>query len=112
VYVAKPKVMKVTCVRKCASRKRAQAGSTLKITGTGLASADEVVFHGSFGEGDDVSVHVNSGSDSRINANVPIGAVTGPLSVVTSGGGESKPTLAVAILPPPPPPPKPSLLYT
>ena len=49
VYVAKPKVSKVSCLRICASRGRAQGGSTLKITGSGLAAAAEVVFHGSFG---------------------------------------------------------------
>ena len=109
VYVSKPKVTKVSCVQRCATHKRAQGGSVLKIVGTGLASADEVVFHGSFGEGDDVTVHVNSGSDIRLNANVPIGALTGPLTVVTSGGGQSKPTPPVAILPPPPPAPNPVL---
>jgi murein DD-endopeptidase MepM/ murein hydrolase activator NlpD len=110
VYVAKPKVTTVSCVRKCATHKRAQGGSTLNLTGTGLAAADEVIFQGSFGKGDDASVHVNSNSDSHVNANVPIGAVTGPVTVVTSGGGESKPTLPVAILPPPPPAPNPVLI--
>ena len=109
VYVSKPKVTKVSCVRRCATHKRAQGGSVLKIIGSGLASADEVVFHGSLGKGDDVTVHVNSGSDTRMNANVPIGAVTGPLTIATSEGGESKPTPPVAILPPPPPAPNPVL---
>ena len=109
VFVAKPKVAKVSCVRKCASHKRAQGGSMIKITGEGLASADEVVFHGSFGEGDDLAVPVSSGSDSRTRALVPMGAVTGPLTVGTAAGGESKPSDPVPILPPPPPAPNPVL---
>jgi murein DD-endopeptidase MepM/ murein hydrolase activator NlpD len=104
VYVAKPKVSKVSCLRGCASRKRAQGGSTLKITGTGLSSAREVVFRGSYGRDDDLTAPVRPGSDTRINAGVPIGAVTGPLSVVTSAGS-SRPTAPVLVLPPPPPAP-------
>jgi len=109
VFLAKPKVAKVECVSKCASHDRAQGGSTLKIVGTGLASADEVVFHGSFGRGDDEAVPVTPGSDKRAKARVPVGAVTGPLTVATSEGGESPRTLPVAILPPPPPAPNPVL---
>ena len=105
VYVATPKISKVTCLRKCASGKRAQGGSTIKITGSGLAAAKEVVFHGSFGEADDVDVPVRPGADTRIDARVPVGAVTGPISVTTGAGAESKPTAPVAVLPPPPPAP-------
>jgi murein DD-endopeptidase MepM/ murein hydrolase activator NlpD len=109
VYLAKPKVSKVSCVSGCASHKRAQSGSMLKITGSGLSAADEVVFHGSFGKGDDLTAPVSSGSDSRTRTRVPIGAVTGPITVETSAGSESKPTSPVAILPPPPPTPNPVL---
>ena len=105
IYVAHPKIEKVKCVSKCASHKRARAGSKLKVTGTGLASVDELVFHGSFGKGDDLAAAAHSGSDRRMSARVPMGAVTGPLSAETSAGSESKPTPPVAILPPPPPAP-------
>jgi murein DD-endopeptidase MepM/ murein hydrolase activator NlpD len=109
VYVAKPKVAKVSCLRKCASRKRARAGSTLKIAGSGLAAATEVTFQGSYGRGDDLSVPVRAGSDARLQARVPMGAVTGPISVSTAAGGRSRPTAPVAILPAPPPAPNPVL---
>ncbi len=109
VYLAEPKIEKVVCVRDCASHRRAQGGSLLKITGTELGSAQEVVFHGSFGQGDDQAVAVISGSDSRTKARVPVGAVTGPLTVATAEGSESPPTVPVAILPPPPPTPNPVL---
>ena len=105
VYVAQPKVAKVTCVSRCASKKRAQGGSTIAIRGTGLASAEAVLFHGSYGERDDVSMPVHPGSDTRLRARVPGGAVTGPVSVVTTQGATSRPTAPVAILPPPPPAP-------
>jgi Peptidase family M23 len=105
VFVAQPKVAKVSCVSRCASKKRAQGGSTLKIRGTGLASAEEVVFHGSYGRRDDLTTPVRAVSDTVLRARVPGGAVTGPVSVSTSQGATSRPSAPVAILPPPPPTP-------
>ena len=105
VYVATPKVTKVTCLRKCASKQRARGGSVLKVTGTALASVNQVTYLGSYGSGDDVTVKVRAGSDHRINARVPIGAVTGPISLSTAAGGRSAATKPVLILPPLPPEP-------
>ena len=104
-YVATPKVSKVTCLRSCASKQRARGGSVLKITGTALASVDQMIYLGSYGRSDDVSVKVRPGSDQRISARVPIGAVTGPISLSTPAGGRSAPTKPVLILPPLPPEP-------
>jgi murein DD-endopeptidase MepM/ murein hydrolase activator NlpD len=104
-YVATPKVTKVTCLRSCASKQRARGGSVLKVTGTALASVNEVTYLGSYGSGDDLTVRVRAGGDNRINARVPIGAVTGPISLSTAAGGHSAPTKAVLILPPLPPEP-------
>jgi murein DD-endopeptidase MepM/ murein hydrolase activator NlpD len=105
VYVATPKVSKVTCLRKCASKARARGGSMLKVTGTALASVTQVTYLGSYGSGDDATVKVRAGSDHRINARVPIGAVTGPIALSTAAGGRSAPTKPVLILPPLPPEP-------
>ena len=109
MYVAIPKVSKVKCVRRCASRSRAQGGSTIKIAGSGLSSVKEVVFNGSYGHRDDLSVRARSRSDSAFTARVPVGAVSGPITVVTSEDASSKPTKPIAILPPPPPAPNPVL---
>jgi murein DD-endopeptidase MepM/ murein hydrolase activator NlpD len=109
VYTSKPKIGKVSCVRRCASGKRAQAGSTLKITGTGLADVTEVVFKGSTGSRDDVEATVRSESDTRVHALVPMGAVTGPIAAVTADDAASRSSPPVPILPPPPPAPNASL---
>jgi len=109
MYVAKPKVSKVSCVRRCATRGRARGGSTLRITGSGLGSVSTVVFNGSFGKGDDVSAIVDPSGDTQLDAQVPIGAVTGPVTVTTKVGAKSRPSAPVAILPPPPPTPNPVL---
>jgi murein DD-endopeptidase MepM/ murein hydrolase activator NlpD len=105
MYVAKPKVSKVRCLRDCGSRNRAQAGSTLRLSGSSLAGASEVIFLGSAGTSDNAEVAVRSARDTRLSAEVPMGAVTGPLAVVTSDGARSRATRPVAILPPPAPTP-------
>jgi murein DD-endopeptidase MepM/ murein hydrolase activator NlpD len=105
VYVATPEVSKVSCLRKCASKSRARGGSVLKIVGTELASVNQVTFLGGYGTRDDVKAKVRSGSDTRVNARVPLGAVTGPVSLQTAAGGRSAPSKAVLILPPLPPEP-------
>jgi Peptidase family M23 len=104
-YVAIPKVTKVTCVRRCASKDRAQGGSTIRLTGRALSTASKVTFSGSYGTDDDQTVKVRSGSDTKLTVRVPVGAVTGPIQVLTTQGGKSQPTRPIAILPPPPPEP-------
>jgi murein DD-endopeptidase MepM/ murein hydrolase activator NlpD len=105
MYVETPKVAKVSCLRRCASRQRARGGSTLKILGSGFSSASRIVFHGSIGRRDDLRARVRPGSPTRLHARVPIGAVTGPVSVETADGIESKQSRAVRILPAEPPEP-------
>ena len=49
VYVATPKVSKVTCLRRCASKKRLRGGSVLIVTGTELGGVNQLTFSGSYG---------------------------------------------------------------
>ena len=62
--MATPKVSKVTCLRKCASKQRARGGSVLKIVGTELAGVNAVTYLGSYGSGDDTTVKVRAGSNT------------------------------------------------
>jgi murein DD-endopeptidase MepM/ murein hydrolase activator NlpD len=104
-YVAVPKVAKVTCVRDCASRKRAQPGSLLRLRGSDLAEVRQVTFLGSYGKGDNAVTRVGVARESALRARVPMGAVSGAIAVATADGLRSAPTSPVAILPPPPPEP-------
>ena len=103
--MATPKVSKVTCLRNCASKQRARGGSVLKIVGAELAGVNAITYLGSYGSGDNTTVKVRAGSNTRLNARVPIGAVTGPVALATAGGARSAPTKPVLILPPLPPEP-------
>jgi murein DD-endopeptidase MepM/ murein hydrolase activator NlpD len=52
---------------------------------------------------------VHSRSDTSLTVRVPVGAVSGPVTVVTAEQAKSKATAPLAILPPPPPAPNPVL---
>jgi murein DD-endopeptidase MepM/ murein hydrolase activator NlpD len=108
-FVARPVISKVTCIRRCASRRRARPGSTLRISGAELRRVNRVTFHGSYGRSDNLIVRVRSGSYRRVHVRVPAGAVTGPLSVRVSRRLRSKLSRRVAILPTAPPEPNPTL---
>src|SRR5215218_5165007 len=108
-YLAKPRITKVKCIRRCASHRRVRGGSTVGVTGTDLGAVRFMTFHGTYGRGDDITVPVRSGSASRFNARVPLGAITGPVSVKTPDALSSRRTRAIRILPAPPPSPNPTL---
>src|SRR5215207_8412550 len=109
MYVAKPKIKKIECIRRCASRGRATGGSTLRITGADLGAVRTVTFLGTYGRGDDATARVRGAGATRLTARVPMGAVSGPLSVATAASVRSRRTRAIPILPPPPPSPNPAL---
>jgi len=105
VYVPQPEIAKVKCARACGSRRRAQAGSTIVLVGSAFGGASKVIFNGSAGRGDDVSARARAIGSRKIRVKVPLGAVTGPVTVYVSKSAVSKPSKAVPILPPPPPTP-------
>jgi len=109
VYVEQPTISKSACLRRCASRRRIQQGSTLRVSGDGLSGVTSITFHGGPGRRDDIRTRVRSGSDSRLNASVPMGAISGPISAGGSGGLRSRQTRPLTILPAPPPEGNPTL---
>lgn len=111
VYVERPKVTSVKCLRRCASKARAKEGSTLRLTGRALGSISYVTYHGTVGRADDTYAKVRPGSPARLNVRVPVGAVSGPVSASASvsQGPSSRRTPPLSILPPPEPEPNPTL---
>jgi murein DD-endopeptidase MepM/ murein hydrolase activator NlpD len=105
MFVAQPRIAKVVCVSACATRKRAQGGSTLSVRGQSLQGVTGVVFLGARGTGDDATITVRPGGDAKLRVRVPIGAVSGSIELTGPAGIRSQPSAFVAILPPPPPEP-------
>ena len=99
-FVETPKIADVACVKRCATHKRLQQGSTIRITGRSLGQVTTAVFQGSTGGGDDVPATVKPIGARGLRAKVPASAVTGPISLVTTASVASPPSAPVAIVPP------------
>jgi murein DD-endopeptidase MepM/ murein hydrolase activator NlpD len=102
-FVPQPIVKSVRCVSSCAPKRRARAGSLLKIKGSRLGAVRRVVFHGSRGTADDIRVRVKATRERVLKVRVPMLARSGSLSVLVSKRVRSRRSRRVAILPPPPP---------
>jgi murein DD-endopeptidase MepM/ murein hydrolase activator NlpD len=105
VYTPQPKLARIACVRNCAARKRIQGGSGVKITGSNLDAVTKVVFEGGRSKVDDKPVTTRAHSATALQVTVPVGAQSGPVVALASGGVASVPTKPVGILPAPPPEP-------
>ena len=101
-YSSPPVIRKVRCVSACASRRRLRGGSTARIEGRYLAGVTKVTFHGSVGRRDDRRVAVKPGTSTRrLRVQVPLSAVSGPVSVQVSKSVRSRRSRSVKILPAP-----------
>lgn len=81
-----------TCRTQCAALDAARPGSTMRVTGDGLASVAGLVLLGGAGSADDVAVRTTPAGAGAVEAVVPAGAASGPVALVTGGGAVSKPT--------------------
>jgi murein DD-endopeptidase MepM/ murein hydrolase activator NlpD len=98
-FVETPRITKVKCVRRCATNKRVQGGSTVRIAGSSLAEVTVATFHGTTGSKDDVRTSVTALGASSARVKVPRKAVSGPVTVTTTEEIASPPT-SLVILPP------------
>lgn len=101
-FVETPTIAKLACVRGCASHRRLQGGSTVRITGRSLSGVVEATFLGGASATDDVKATARARSSKRVEIRVPPTATAGPLSLRTASA-VSPPTAPLDILPPLPP---------
>lgn len=97
-----PTVKRVQCIRRCASDRRLQGGSVMRVVGRALADVTTATFHGEPGEGDEVVAKVPRRRWRLALLRVPREAIGGPLTLQTSDEISSPETEPVEILPPPP----------
>jgi murein DD-endopeptidase MepM/ murein hydrolase activator NlpD len=98
-FVETPRITKVKCVRRCATSKRIQGGSLVRIAGRSLSKVTVATFHGSTGSKDDVRARVRAFGATKARLRVPRKAVSGPVTVITAEDVASPPT-SLVILPP------------
>jgi murein DD-endopeptidase MepM/ murein hydrolase activator NlpD len=96
-------VAKLACAQHCGAAGAVRPGSLLRVRGKTLAKANEVVFLGAEGTGDDVAASTSVRRKTSVDVRVPLGAAPGPVAVVDSNGAVSAPSVGpVAFVPPAP----------
>jgi murein DD-endopeptidase MepM/ murein hydrolase activator NlpD len=100
---SKIRLARLVCVKGCASSGPAQAGALLRIRGRGMRRASEVDFGGAAGDADDVAAAPVRRRKRSLDVRVPLGAVSGQVTVMDRDGVSSRPApalLAVETAPP------------
>lgn len=96
-------VARLDCVQACGTAGASRAGSLVRVRGKALAQADEVVFMGAAGDGDDVIAEALVRRKTSADVRVPMGAVSGPVAVVDRSGALTAPSVAPLMVEPAPP---------
>ncbi len=81
-----------TCRTQCLALDAARPGSTVRVTGDGVARVVGVLLLGGAGKGDDVGAQTTPAGPGAVEAVVPAAAVTGAVVLVSSDGSRSKAT--------------------
>jgi hypothetical protein len=87
--VGRPIVESVTCRTGCLGLATATAGSVVRVTGEGAASAASIVFLGRHGHGDDLVAPARAVGPAAAEATLPAGARGGPVRLLTADGRRS-----------------------
>src|SRR4051794_27581651 len=90
-------VTTLACAARCGAGGTVRTGSTIRLRGTALARADEVVFMGAPGDADDVVAATEVRRKTSADVQVPLGAAPGPVSVVDRVGAFSAPSVAPVV---------------
>jgi murein DD-endopeptidase MepM/ murein hydrolase activator NlpD len=93
-------VANLACARRCGAAGTVRPGSLLRLRGSTLSKADEVVFLGAEGVEDDVAASTKVRRKTSVDVRVPLGAVPGPVAVVDSNGAVSAPSVGPVALAP------------
>jgi len=96
-------VAKLECVKACGTAGMSRTGSLLRVRGKALKQADEVVFLGGPGDGDDVIAEALVRRTKSADVRVPMGAVSGPVAVVDRSGALTAPSATPLTVEPAPP---------
>ncbi|MBN8867557.1 MAG: peptidoglycan DD-metalloendopeptidase family protein [Solirubrobacterales bacterium] len=84
-----PEVSDVICLTGCTKMREVSPGGTVQITGTAMGSVKYVVFRG---EKKNIRVEPDVATETRVEATVPEGAVTGRVRVLSATGSASDPS--------------------
>lgn len=87
-----PKITDVICLTGCSKVREGSVDGTVQITGSDMSSVGSVAFRG---EGKNIRVEPSLVTQTRVEATVPQGAISGRVRVVTASGSVSSPSTQV-----------------
>ena len=100
---SKVRLTRLACVTGCAGAGAVRPGALLRVRGKGLRRAAEVDFTGAPGDADDVASAPVIRRKTSVDVRVPLGAVSGPVTVLDRDGVGSAPApLPLTVEPPVP----------
>src|SRR5687768_9292593 len=82
---------RLACASGCGADGAVRPGALLRVRGTGMRRAAEVHFDGAAGEADDVAAAPVKRRKTSVDVRVPLGAATGPVTVLDRDGVLTKP---------------------
>jgi len=88
---SKIRLQRIACVNGCSSSGAAQPGALLRLRGRGMRRASEVDFAGTPGDVDDVASAPVKKRKTSLDVRVPLGAATGPVTIMDRDGVASRP---------------------
>ena len=86
---SKIRLTTLACVTGCAPGGAARPGALLRVRGSGLRRTAEIAFDGAPGEADDVAAAPVKRRRTSVDVRVPLGAVSGPVTVMDRDGVDS-----------------------
>ena len=91
---SKIRLTRLACVSGCAGGGAVRPGALLRVRGAGLLRASEIDFGGAAGDVDDVASAPVKRRKTSVDVRVPLGAASGPVTVMDRDGVASKPAPA------------------
>ena len=91
---SKIRLRRIVCVNGCSANGAAQPGALLRLRGAGMKRASEVDFAGTAGDADDVASAPVKKRKKSLDVRVPLGAASGPVTIMDRDGVSSNPAPA------------------
>ncbi len=97
---SKAKLVRLVCASACGANGAVRPGSLLRVRGSSLRRTAEIDFAGAEGDADDVAAAPVKRRKTSVDVRVPLGAITGPVTVLDRDGVPSGPAPAALIVEP------------
>jgi len=95
---SRAKLVRLVCASVCGANGAVRPGALLRLRGKALRRTAEIDFAGAEGDADDLAAAPVKRRETSVDVRVPLGAVTGPVSVLDGDGVASAPAPAALVV--------------